>query len=239
VGGSIQYTYYTALGHLTWNSEYAKADFFSWFLARKKNQPAVLFEQPLACPGDPVNVRIGLSRTINPNGLYGGGNNQRIINYQWAKGNTNTIVASGATLNEIVVNSNPSSATNTNCTPGVYYGRFQRADLTWTDWSDPITITDTRGPSVTPVISANGKSTTLPSLDGGTEVLLSGPSDKAVYQWKRNDGNISGASDFRYNASLAGAYTLISKDPAGNPFQFEQVPTEFRPPTQGCFSNRF
>ncbi len=241
IGGSIRYSYYTNLGHGTWNSEYAQPDFFSWFLSRKKNQISVFYEQPLACPGDAVNVKLGFSKTIYPNGRgntlgtgdYGFGavgNLLQIVNYEWAKGNTSTIVASGAAVNEITV------TTAGPYTPGTYYGRFQRADLTWTEWSDPVLVGDSRGPSTTPTISANGKSTTLPSLEGGTEVLLSGPTTMAVYQWKKDGTNIASATEFKYNVSQAGSYTMISKDPAGNPYQFDVVPTQYRAPTQGCFS---
>ncbi len=241
IGGSIRYSYYTNLGHATWNSEYAKPDFFSWFLGKKKNQIFVFYEQPLTCPGDVVNVKLGFTKTIYPNGRgntlgtgdYGFGqvgNLRKIVNYEWAKDNTSTVVASGATLNEITI------TTGGPYTPGTYYGRYQRADFTWSAWSDPVLVDNSRGPSNTPTISANGKSTTLPSLDGGTEVLLAGPSALAAYQWKKDGINLGSAIEYNYTVSQPGAYTLISKDPAGNPYQFDVVPTEFRPATQGCFS---
>jgi fibronectin type 3 domain-containing protein len=128
-------------------------------------------------------------------------------------------------------------ATNSNCIPGVYFGRFQRVDGTWTAWSDPVTITDTRGPSVTPIITSNGRSTILPSLDGSSEVLLSSTTVEAAYQWKRNSSNVSGATEINYAASLAGNYTLSAKDPAGSPVEADGVtPVEFRPQPVGCFS---
>lgn len=251
IGGSIRYSYYPTLGHNTWNDEYAKADFFTWLLSKRKNQIHVFYEQPLACPGDPVNVRIGLSKTIYPNGRGPGGNpssgdfgfgpvgnKQRIINYQWAKDATSNVVASGASLNEIVVHSNPSLATNSSCTPGVYYARFQRVDNSWTEWSDPITITDTRGPSVTPTITSNGRSTILPSLDGSSEVILSSTTAEAAYQWRRDGSVVTGATEINYTAAQSGTYTLRSKDPAGNSFLEDGVtPVELRPPTVGCFSD--
>ncbi len=239
VGGSIRYSYYPSLGHDTWNSEYNKPDFFSWFLSKDKRQPHVFYEQPLACPGDPVNVRLGFSKTQYPNGRTGtpSPSRYRIVNYQWAKGTTANIVASGTTLNEIVIHSNPAQATNPNCTPGVYYGRFERANGGWSEWSDPIVVNDTRGPSETPVISSNGKSTILPTLEGSNEAILYGPSGHAAYQWKRGGVNISGADDLLYSAIQAGTYTLSSRAPAGDAFQLPGVPTEFRPATVGCFSD--
>ncbi|MEO7990618.1 MAG: fibronectin type III domain-containing protein [Chryseolinea sp.] len=245
IGGSIRYSYYPSLGHGTWNSEYAQPDFFSWFLARKKNQIMVYYEQPLTCPGDPVNVKLGFTKTIYPNGRgntlgtgdYGFGavgNKQTIINYEWAKGNTSTVVASGATLNEITITT--AGGTNALCTPGTYYGRFQRLDGVWTDWSDPVLVDNSRGPSPSPTISSNGKSTTLPSLDGGTEVLLTGTAAKAVYQWKKDATDISAATSVGYTVSQPGTYTLISKDAAASPYQFDVVPTVYRSASQGCFS---
>ncbi len=226
IGGSIRYSYYPTLGHGTWNSEYAQPDFFSWFLARRKNQISVLFEQPLTCPGDPVNVTLGFSKTINtPNNTI-----LRIINYQWAKGTTSNVVLTSTTQNELNV------TTAGPYTPDTYYGRFQRADGTWTEWSDPVLVDNSRGPSITPSISANGKSTTLPSLDGGTEVLLTATAAKAAYQWKRDAVNIGAATQVGYTVSQPGGYTVISKDPAGSPYQFDFVPTQYRAPTQGCFS---
>jgi len=238
VGGSIRYDYYPTLGHGTWNSEYAKPDFFSWLLSKKKNLIHVFDEQPLACPGDPVNVRIGFSKTIYPSGRDGvswlggaGGNRYAITNYEWARDNTSNVVASGAAVNELVV------TTAGPYTPGTYYGRYQRVDGTWSAWSDPVVIADTRGPSSTPTISSNGKSTTLPALDGSGEVLLSGPAGRAAYQWKKDATNIAGATIFDYTASQAGFYTLVSKDAAGSPVQDDGItPTEFRAATIGCFS---
>ncbi|MEO7988398.1 MAG: fibronectin type III domain-containing protein [Chryseolinea sp.] len=241
IGGSIRYSYYPTLGHGTWNSEYAKPDFFSWFLSKKKNQISVFYEQPLTCPGDPVSVRIGFTKTIYPNGRgntlgtgnYGFGavgNRMAITNYEWAKGNTNTVVATGAALNEITI------TTAGPYTPGTYYGRFQRTDGTWTEWSDPVVIDNSRGPSSIPAITANGKSINLPSLDGSADVILSGPIGKAAYQWKKGGANVSSATDLNFTASVADSYTLIAKDAAGNPYQFDAVPTEYRPSTTGCFS---
>jgi len=235
VGGSIRYDYYPSTGHGTWNSEYAKPDFFSWLLSKRKNQIHVFNEQPLSCPGDPVNVKIGFSRTIYPDGRdnFGFGlvgNRNRIINYEWARGNTSTIVATGATVNEITV------TTAGPYTPGTYYGRFQRADGVWTSWSDPVVIDNSRGPSTTPTISSNGKSTALPSLDGSNSVLLYGDAAKAAYQWKLEGTDVAAATNVSLSATQAGHYTVITKDPPGNPFQFDDVPTEFRPATTGCFS---
>src|SRR5690606_21408711 len=163
-GGSIRYSYHPNLGHGVWNTQYAHPEFFPWFLSHHKKNPHVYYEEPLACPGETVNVRVGYSKTRWVNGARCTPNRYRIINYQWAKGAPSeaNLVASGANQNEIVVHSNPNLATNSNCTPGVYYARFQRANYGWSEWSDPIVITDTRGPSPSPEISNGGKSTTLP-----------------------------------------------------------------------------
>ncbi len=227
LGGNVRYDYYPTNGHDTWNAEYNQPDFFSWFLSHKKNEIHVFYGQSAFCPGQSFSVRLGLSKTLYldpPENRYE--NNYRIINYEWAKDNTSTVIASGASTNEITVTQ-----------PGTYYARFQRATGGWSEWSDGVTIDNSRGPSVSPVITANGRSTTLPALDGSGSVLLSGTTGKEGYQWRYNDSPVSGANLFNYTASLGGTYTLTSKDPATSPVQADGVtPTMYRALTQGCAS---
>lgn len=175
-GGSLRYSYYPSLGHNTWNSEYVKPDFFSWFLSKNKANIFVYYEQSSYCSTEPISatntVKLGFSRTINASGLglFGGSANpNRIVMYEWSKDNPGApLIASGATTNEITVSA-----------AGTYYGRYQRVNGTWTNWTS-VTLDNNRGPSTTPTITANGKSVTLPSLDGSAEVLLYGPSSLSL-----------------------------------------------------------
>ncbi len=61
VGGNIRYDYYPTLGHGTWNSEYAKPDFFSWFLAQKKYNIHVSFGQTSFLSRENFSILLGLT----------------------------------------------------------------------------------------------------------------------------------------------------------------------------------
>ncbi len=211
IGGSVRYSYYYEIGHGVWNSEYAKPDFFSWFLSKRKNNIHVFNEQTSFCAGDVISVRMGLTAGF--------------LAYQWAANDTISGVLPTATLNEYTATS-----------VGKYYARFQRVNGVWTKWSSAVDINTNKLPSSIPAISSNGQSLNLPPLDGSPDVLLSGSGNKGFYLWKRDGITLSNTSQ-TLTTSTAGLYTLASKDPAETGFRSDGVtPTEFRALSIGCIS---
>jgi chitodextrinase len=219
VGASIRYSYYPTLGHGTWNSEYAKADFFSWFLSKRKNKIHVAGEQSSFCPEENFSVTLGLTAGF--------------ANYQWVKNDTTAApFASGSTTNEVVITQAVSASSGV----GTYYARFQRSDGTWTRWSPPQIIDSNRGLSATPVVSANGQSVNLPSLDGSPEIILYGTTGKAAYSWTRDVTVLSNITP-NITISTAGSYVLKTRDPAETGYLADGItPTEYRAVPLGCLS---
>lgn len=209
-GGNIRYSYYPNSGHNTWNSQYNKPDFFSWFLEKEKTDILIKFGDGSFCEGASINVELGVTQGFD--------------DYEWTKNDTtDTPIFTG--VNEITV-------TDT----GRYYVRFQRGSE-WTNWSDPAYINTNRGPSPTPTITKGIQSTNLPGLDGKQSVTFEGPEDKAAYQWYKDSTTISGANSSEYTTTQPGSFTLTTEEPAGSPTQVDGAPTEFRPEPQGCESN--
>jgi len=154
-GGSLGFFYYPTLGHGTWNTCYALPDFYEWFLKHKKNQIHVFFGKSEVCPGEPVNIKLGMT------GGFDG--------YEWMK---DGVLISGATQNDYVATSF-----------GSYTARFRRG-TTWTPWSSPVVVKE-KAPTLTPPITpVAGRSVHIPSPDGSTSVTLQLPTGYEEYTWK-------------------------------------------------------
>ena len=187
LGGTPRYTLYPSLGHGVWNTAYAEPDFFTWFLGYSKLTIHAYYGVKSVCEGDPVNVRLGISKGFDE--------------YEWRKikdGVITPMPPSPERDNEIIADELAS-----------YQVRFRRG-LEWTEWSDPYTISPKERPTAN--IVAEG-STALPGLDGKTEVTLSTDQAGLFYQWYKN-GSLY-AEDSTLNAitvSDPGAYSLFVKD---------------------------
>ncbi len=152
-GGNIRFTLYPDLGHGVWNRHYNEPDFFPFMLRANKTNPHVFYGKTEFCPGESINVRLGVTAGFEA--------------YEWRKNGTKI---NGATSNEIVVTE-----------PGVYAARFKR-NGTWTYWSPlPVNII-IKAPTSPQQIVADG-STALPALDGRTSVTLSAPDGFEAYEW--------------------------------------------------------
>ena len=152
-GANYTYTNFTTLGHGTWDSTWAQPNFWPFVNNAYLSNPWPLYNRTTFCPGDKVNVTIG----IVP-GLDG---------YQWRRNDT---IIPGAVTDSIVVSQ-----------PGTYDARVLRGS-TWSDWSHvpvviasgmpPITNTVTQ-PTCTVAtgrinISGPARDTLYYSLDGQT-----------------------------------------------------------------------
>lgn len=188
-GSSIIYHFMPTTGHSTWNTQYNKDDFFSWFLQYSKTSIHVFYEQAQYCEGQqfPSNLRLGVT-----DGYQG---------YEWAFNSTTNVIATGT--NEIIATAY-----------GDYYVRIRRG-TEWSAWSEPRTIDTSRLPSPPPTITSGSASVTLPALDGSQSVRLSqtaGPTSN--YQWYRDGGLVAGATNNNYTAAQQGDFTLTAKSPA-------------------------
>lgn len=219
VGGNIIYNYYVNIGHTTWNQEYARADFFSWFLSHRKNQIHVFGGQSSFCPGENFSVTLGLSPGFS--------------NYQWVKNDTTASpFASGASVNEVTITQSVSSSSG----EGKYYARFQRSNGTWSRWSAPVDVNRTKSPSPTPAIVTNDQSLHLPSPDGSTDVTLLAPPGKGAYAW-RKDGTSLPNTTVGVAVSASGNYYLKVREAAGTGRELDGLtPTMLRAEPLGCLS---
>lgn len=121
-GADVRYTLYENLGHGTWNSAYAEAEFFSWMRSKSKTQIHVFYGNTSICGTTGDGVKLGFA-----NGF---------LAYQWERDGA---IISGATGHEYVAQQ-----------PGVYRARFSRESGNpgagqWEKWSDPVTITGSSG----------------------------------------------------------------------------------------------
>jgi len=176
-GGNIKYTLYPTLGHGTWNTAWGEPDFFPFCVRAYASNPWTLFGRTQFCPGDPINVTLGVAPGYDA--------------YQWRKDGA---VISGATTNSINVTQ-----------LGTYDCRIQRLG-TWSDWSRTPVVIATKQPTVTPPISVSGlMSKVIPALDNNG-VTLKVPSGYASYVWQKVGNNTTIGTDSTLFATTPGDY---------------------------------
>lgn len=178
-GGNYKHTVYPDLGHGTWDRAYAEADFFPFMLRAHKANPWALGGRTDFCPGDVINITLGVTAGFNA--------------YQWMKGST---VINGA-------NSNTLQVTDT----GTYYCRIQRGSL-WSPWSPTPAVVRYKGATVSPPIQISGvMSNVLPTPDS-TPVTLSVPDSYATYQWQKVGSSTTLGTSNTLNVSAPGDYRV-------------------------------
>ena len=189
-GGTPRHTEYANRGHGIWGNAWNEPDFWSWMQRYSKLTIHPLFGKTKFCEGESFSVTLGVSPGFD--------------GYRWKKviNGVETVLVDDTQQNEITVNEF-----------GDYYVQIKRRG-TWTDWSEPLSIT-IKELTPTPVITSK-TSTTLPSLDGNPAVL-EGPEGYEDYQWYKDGSQITGAKSFSYETTEGGNYQLIVTEKDGCP----------------------
>lgn len=194
-GANFTYTEYPDRGHGCWYQAWAEPNYDAFIRNAYKSNPWPDSGRTEFCPGEPVNVTIGVAA-----GMDG---------YQWKKdndiipdANTNTIVATSL---------------------GTYYAKV-RLGSTWSEWSPMPVVLKTKSVTVSPDPQlATFSSKVLPAPDGSTQVQLMAPNGYAQYQWTQVGSNTTLSTTNTYMAS-PGSYQVTVTENFGctstpsNPF---------------------
>ena len=183
-GANFTYTEFITQGHDTWDSTWLLPQFFPYINNAYASNPWTLFGRTKFCPGDNINVTIGLTTGFQA--------------YQWRK-NGNLI--SGATTNSIQVTQ-----------VGTYDARVQRNGI-WSDWSrTPVQII-LQSASPTPPIQVSGlMSTAITAADGKNYVDLqvSGNATYTSYIWKKVGSDSVYSTQPVFTAAEPGYYIVAA-----------------------------
>ncbi len=198
VGGNFKYTLYPNLGHGTWNTAWAEPDFIPYVLRAYSSNPWPLFGRSEFCPGDPINVTIGLTAGF--------------AQYEWRK---NGVLIPGATTNTIQVSG--ASAI------GVYSARVRRGSY-WSDWSRTPVEIKIKAPTVPPTISIAGlMSKVIPALDGNNGVTLQVPTGYTSYLWQKEGSSATIGTTNTLNATTPGSYKVRVTEQFGCSTEFSTL----------------
>jgi len=168
----------TTQGHDTWDSTWSMPGFWPFLNKGYSSNPWTLFGRTQFCPGDPINVTVGVITGFSA--------------YQWRK---DGVVIAGATSNTIPVTA-----------LGTYDCRVQRAG-TWSDWSPVPVVIGIKPPTVTPPITVSGlMSKVIPAPDGNTGVNLAEPTGYTSYTWQKQPSTAALGSSNIYRATTPGNY---------------------------------
>ncbi|WP_295124218.1 fibronectin type III domain-containing protein [uncultured Chitinophaga sp.] len=179
-GANMKLSIYPQNGHDSWNKAWAEADFFPNVNRANKTNPWPLTGRTEFCPGDAINLTLGLTAGFD--------------GYEWRK---NGVVIPGATGNTIAVNS-----------IGTYDARIKRGS-TWSYYSPIPVVIKIKTPTVPPAITLAGlQSRVIPAPDGKTSVTLQVPSTYATYSWKNVANNTVLGTTNTLTVSTPGSYTV-------------------------------
>ncbi len=178
LGGQFKNTVYPNLGHGTWDAAWAEPDFYPAVKRAYSANPWTLFGRTEFCPGDAINVTVGVVPGMAA--------------YEWRR---NGVLIPGATSNTINVTQ-----------LGVYSARVRRGTI-WSDWSRiPVEI-KIKQATVTPPVQTQGlMSRVIPALNGATTVTLQVPTGYASYEWRKVGSNNSIGNTNTLVASTPGQY---------------------------------
>ena len=177
---------------------WAEPDFIPYMLRAYSSNPWPLFGRSEFCPGDPINVTIGLTAGFDQ--------------YEWRK---NGVLIPGATTNTIQV----SGATAI----GVYSARVRRGSY-WSDWSRTPVEIKIKAPTVPPTISIAGlMSKVIPALDGNNGVTLQVPTGYTSYLWQREGSSATIGTTNTLNATTPGSYKVRVTEQFGCSTEFSTL----------------
>lgn len=216
-GGSPQYYLYPTLGHNTWTTAYATADFFSWILAQDKRKIYVFGGSTELCTG--ATKKLGFSAGFT--------------NYQWLK---DGVLIPNETTRYITINS-----------PGVYTVEFKRPNdpNTWHQ-SFPITITFKAASSFSPLLTNTGSLILRYTNENGgvigsvnsNSTVLSVAAGLNEYYWYKNGvlvtGNIVNGSGSTVAANTSNTWRISNQaGTAADAGTYHVIVKE----NSGCLSN--
>ena len=177
-GANLTYTEYPDRGHDCWNNAWLESNYFPYLRKAYKSNPWPDAGRTDFCPGENVNITLGVAP-----GMDG---------YQWRKGDTDDGIIPNSNSNTIVATS-----------LGKYYCKV-RIGTIWSDWSPIPVELKTKTVTVSPdpqLASFNSK--VLPAPDGTTTVQLMVPNNYASYKWTRVGSSDPLSTTNTYTASPA------------------------------------
>ncbi|UYQ95238.1 fibronectin type III domain-containing protein [Chitinophaga horti] len=194
-GGNVKLTIYPTLGHSCWDKAWAEPDYWPFINRAHKANPWPLTGRTEFCPGDPINVTLGLTPGFTA--------------YEWRKDGN---VIANATGNTLVVTS-----------IGTYSARIRRG-TEWSEYSPNPVVIKIKAPTVPPTISVTPalSSVAIPSPDGKTGVTLAVPANYETYLWKKTTDNVTLGTAATYNATSAGDYHVRVKEQYGCSSEFTE-----------------
>ena len=149
-GADVRYTLYPHLGHGTWNEAMDEPDFFSWMLAQRRNNIHIEGGATSICSTSGIGPRLSLP--------------QGFVSYEWEY--------NGA----IISNSDAIFANSA----GVYRARFLVSSTAWSDWSDPVNVTE-KAPDQA-LLEQSG-TLLLRDLNGNPDARLEAIGEFPYYYW--------------------------------------------------------
>ncbi|MEO1050024.1 MAG: LamG-like jellyroll fold domain-containing protein [Bacteroidota bacterium] len=186
-GGVVRYTKYLNAGHGIFNKGYAEPDFFPYMDRAHRANPHVLFKRFEFCPGDPVEVTLGLTPGYEA--------------YQWSK---DGVVIDGATSNEFYTTEF-----------GSYAARFQR-NGEWSAWSPaPVNVGIKEATQTPPIALSGSVSRVLPTPNGDNFVNLELPQGFVEYTWIRSSDNAVVGNERTFTATAPGEYVATVTEEFG------------------------
>jgi large repetitive protein len=194
-GANYRHSFYPNIGHGIWTEFWNNADYFPYMMRSHKANPWPRYGRTEFCPGDVINVSIGVTA-----GFSG---------YQWRRNG----VALAATGNTI-------QATDT----GTYDVRLLR-NGEWSVWSPiPVKIVY-KATTISPDIQVSGlASKHLPSLDGKTSVNLTVPTGYTSYTWQKlNPTTTLSATTNTLTGATVGSYQVRVTEQYGCSSNFSTI----------------
>ncbi len=178
IGANVKQTLYPNGGHGIWNSAWDNADFWPFLNRQHKANPWPQNGHNEFCPGETVNVTLGLTAGFD--------------GYEWRK---DGVVIPGANGHELVVTSF-----------GTYDARIKRGTV-WSPWSPTPVVVKLKAATQTPPIAIEGlMSKVLPATDGKNYVTLSLPEGYTSYLWQKVGSTETLGTGRTLTASTTGQY---------------------------------